>query len=69
MRLPLDRAELVRDIYRRVANVRHPDDWHPVSVVCERCGKVGTTIVTAWDGERVRYECRPSRASRSQSWP
>lgn len=60
IRLALDRAELVRDIYRRVANVRHPDDWHPVSVVCERCGKVGTTIVTAWDGERVRYECRPS---------
>lgn len=59
IRLALDRAPLVRDIYRRVANVRHPDDWHPVSVVCERCGKVGTTIVTAWDGERVRYECRP----------
>lgn len=60
IRLALDRAELVRDIYRRVANVRHPDDWHPISVVCERCGKVGTTIVTAWDGERVRYECRPN---------
>ncbi len=60
IRLALDRAELVRDIYRRVANVRHPADWHPVSVVCERCGKVGTTIVTAWDGERVRYECRPN---------
>ena len=27
--------------------------------ICERCGKVGTTIVTAWDGERVHYECRP----------
>ncbi len=60
IRLALERAELVRDIYRRVANVRHPDDWHPISVVCERCGKVGTTIVTAWDGERVRYECRPN---------
>jgi lysyl-tRNA synthetase class 1 len=59
IRLALDRAALVRDIYRRVANVRHPDTWHPVSVVCERCGKVGTTIVTAWDGERVHYECRP----------
>jgi lysyl-tRNA synthetase class 1 len=58
IRLALDRAALVRDIYRRVANVRHPDTWHPISVVCERCGKVGTTIVTEWDGERVRYECR-----------
>jgi lysyl-tRNA synthetase, class I len=58
VRLALDRAETVREIYRRVANVRHPDAWHPASVVCEQCGKVGTTIVTAWDGERVFYECR-----------
>jgi lysyl-tRNA synthetase class 1 len=59
IRLALDRAPLVREIYRRVANVRHPDTWHPVSVVCEVCGKVGTTIATDWDGERVFYECRP----------
>ncbi|HXG39335.1 MAG TPA: lysine--tRNA ligase, partial [Candidatus Limnocylindrales bacterium] len=59
IRLVLDRADRVRTIYERVARVRHPASWHPVSVVCERCGKVGTTIVTAWDGERVRYECRP----------
>jgi lysyl-tRNA synthetase class 1 len=58
IRTALDRAQLVREIYRRVANVRHPDTWHPISVVCEVCGKVGTTIVTKWDGERVYYECR-----------
>jgi lysyl-tRNA synthetase class 1 len=58
IRTALDRAGLVREIYRRVANVRHPDTWHPVSVVCESCGRVGTTIVIQWDGERVRYECR-----------
>lgn len=60
VRLALDRAERVREIYRRVANVQHPADWHPLQVVCEQCGKVGTTIVTAWDGERVFYECRPN---------
>ncbi|HEY6057531.1 MAG TPA: lysine--tRNA ligase [Candidatus Limnocylindrales bacterium] len=59
IRLALDRADVVRDIYRRVANVQHPSDWHPVQVVCERCGRIGTTIVTRWDGERVYYECRP----------
>jgi lysyl-tRNA synthetase, class I len=59
VRVALDRAAVVRDIYRRVANVRHPDEWHPLSVICENCGRVGTTIVTAWDGERVHYECRP----------
>jgi lysyl-tRNA synthetase, class I len=59
IRQALDGAATIREIYRRVANVRHPDTWHPLSVVCEQCGKVGTTIVTEWDGERVRYECRP----------
>jgi lysyl-tRNA synthetase class 1 len=58
IRAALDRAAVVRDIYQRVANVQHPDEWHPLSVICEHCGRVGTTIVTAWDGERVHYECR-----------
>ncbi|MHB8399257.1 MAG: lysine--tRNA ligase [Candidatus Limnocylindrales bacterium] len=60
IRQALDRAALVREIYRRVANVQHPDEWHPVQVVCEQCGRIGTTIVTRWDGERVFYECRPA---------
>lgn len=60
IRLALDHAPLVREIYRRVANVQHPETWHPVGVVCPTCGKVGTTIVTKWDGELVFYECRPA---------
>ena len=58
IRTALDRAATVREIYRRVANVQHPDTWHPASVICENCGRIGTTIVTKWDGERVFYECR-----------
>jgi lysyl-tRNA synthetase class 1 len=58
IRTALDKAALVRDIYRRVANVQHSNAWHPLSVVCESCGKIGTTIVTGWDGEQVTYECR-----------
>ena len=59
IRKALDSAATVREIYRRVANVQHPEAWHPLSVVCENCGRIGTTIVTGWDGERVHYECRP----------
>jgi lysyl-tRNA synthetase class 1 len=58
IRLALDRAPLVREIYRRVANVQHPDSWHPLGVICPTCGKVGTTIVTDWNGEVVFFECR-----------
>ena len=49
----------MRDIYRRVANVQHPGHVAPARAsICPTCGKVGTTIVTDWDGERVFYECR-----------
>ena len=60
IRRALDGAATIRDIYRRVANVNHPDAWHPLFVICENCGRIGTTIVTGWDAERgvVRYECR-----------
>ena len=58
IRLALDRAALVREIYRRVARVQHAATWHPLGVVCSTCGKVGTTIVTEWDGQRVYFECR-----------
>jgi lysyl-tRNA synthetase class 1 len=58
IRTALDKAALVREIYRRVANVQHPDAWHPLAVVCPNCGKIGTTIVTQWNGEEVFFECR-----------
>ncbi|MGH2445725.1 MAG: lysine--tRNA ligase [Candidatus Limnocylindria bacterium] len=59
IRRALDAAATIREIYRRVANVNHPDEWHPLMVICDNCGRIGTTIVTGWDGERVTYECRP----------
>ena len=59
IRKALDGAATVRRLYREISNVQHPDEWHPLLVICENCGKVGTTIVTKWDGERVFYECRP----------
>ena len=67
IRTALDRAALVRDIYRRVANVQHPDTWHPLGVICPTCGKVGTTIVTDWDGENGLL--RVPRASTSSGRP
>ena len=34
IRIALDRAALVREIYRRVANVQHPETWHPLGLIC-----------------------------------
>lgn len=55
----LDNADKVREIYSRIAKASKPDDWFPLNVVCENCGKVGTTEVYKWDGEIVYYRCSP----------
>ncbi len=59
IRTALDRAPVVREVYRRVANVQHPDHWLPLGVVCPSCGKIGTTIASDWDGETVSVACLP----------
>ena len=59
IRTALDRADVVRDLYRRVSNVERPAGWLPVSVVCPICGKVGTTLARDWDGATVAFECLP----------
>lgn len=53
----LDNADKIRKVYSEMYSKEIPDDWYPLQVVCPDCGKVGTTKVTAWDGEKVTYEC------------
>jgi lysyl-tRNA synthetase class 1 len=55
----LERADVIRQIYRTVSTVEHPPDWLPISVLCESCGRSGTTRAHDWDGHEVAYECRP----------
>ncbi len=43
----------------RVSHVERPPGWLPVSVICEACGRIGTTLATDWDGQTVAYACKP----------
>ncbi len=54
----LDNAEAIRAIYADLGAER-PDDWHALNVICQACGKIGTTYVYAWDGSVVSYRCEP----------
>jgi lysyl-tRNA synthetase class 1 len=54
----LRNAETIRQIHKRVANVDHPEGWLPISVICENCGRIGTTLATDYDGKTVAYECK-----------
>jgi lysyl-tRNA synthetase class 1 len=59
--LVLRKADLVRQVYREVANVKRPDDWLPIQIICENCGRIGTTYARDYDGKSVSYECLPDR--------
>src|SRR3990172_3317647 len=59
IRLALEHAQVVREIYQRVSHVEKAADWLPVSIICEQCGRIGTTLATDWDGHTVAYACKP----------
>ncbi|MFA6080865.1 MAG: lysine--tRNA ligase [Patescibacteria group bacterium] len=59
IRLVLDKADIVRDIYKKVVKKERGADWYPYNPICQQCGKIGTTKVFKWDGKYVYYRCEP----------
>lgn len=58
IKIALDNAEKIQDIYEEVAGSKKREvKWLPLQVVCENCGKLGTTKVHDWDGKTVAYKC------------
>jgi lysyl-tRNA synthetase class 1 len=56
--LVLRSAAAIRDIYERVSHVKKDERWLPIAVICENCGRLGTTYAFDYDGKTVAYECR-----------
>jgi lysyl-tRNA synthetase class 1 len=61
IKLALDNSEKIQDIYQKVSgSAKKEAGWLPFQVICEKCGKLGTTKVFAWDGKDVSYRCEPN---------
>jgi len=58
IKLILDKADVVRDIYKKVVKKDRGQDWFPYNPICQKCGKIGTTKVYQWDGKYVYYRCQ-----------
>ncbi len=56
----LEHAADIRRIQKEVSGSQKEDDWLPISVVCEQCGKIKTTRAFDFDGETVAYVCDQS---------
>jgi len=55
----LRHAAVVRQAYLEVSGAKRPDNWFPFQAICESCGRIGTTEVTAYEGGEIVYTCRP----------
>ncbi len=60
IKLALDNADKIQDIYAEISGSKKKEmNWLPLQVICENCGKVGTTRVYDWNGKTVAYKCEP----------
>jgi lysyl-tRNA synthetase class 1 len=59
IKVVLDNAQKVRKVYEDMYKKQIAKDWYPLQVICPKCGKLGTTKVTGWDGKEVDYICLP----------
>ena len=57
IRVALENADKIREIYKKVSKSEKDSDWLPLSVICEACGKIGTTKTHSFDGKNVKYTC------------
>jgi len=66
VRTALDRVEKIRELYHDISGYNKPKNWYPYQVFCPKCGKVGSTIVTGWDGKEVEFECKKNLVTWAQ---
>ncbi len=66
IRFVLDHVAEIKEVYQKVADYKLPDDWYPFQVICPKCGKLGTTLTTGWDGEKVSFECQEHKVDWAQ---
>ena len=53
----LDHVADIRKVYEEMYKKPVAADWYPLQAICPRCGKLGTTRVTSWDGREVMFAC------------
>jgi len=59
IKIALDNADKIRKVYSDTYKKEISKEWFPFQVICTNCGKLGTTKVIGWDGEKVQFVCDP----------
>ncbi len=61
IKIALDNAASIKAIYQKIYGKAVGAEKIPFNPVCQKCGKIGTTLAYEWDPERemVKYRCLP----------
>ncbi len=59
----LNKASEIRKIYEELYKKKIAKSWYPFQPYCSNCGKVSTTKVYNWDGEKVSFTCETNAVS------
>lgn len=62
IKLALDNTQKIQAIYRKIYGKTIGTEKLPFNPICEKCGKIGTTLAYEWDSDRevVKYSCKPN---------
>lgn len=61
IKIALDNSHKIQDIYQKIYGKTTSSDKLPFNPICEKCGRIGTTVAYEWDKKRelLRYFCKP----------
>ncbi len=63
IKIALENDAKIREIYQKISGSVKVESWLPIQMICEKCGKVGTTRSISFDGENVEYACEENMVS------
>lgn len=59
MKLAMEKRKEIAEILNKFRTTPLPEDWFPIDVICESCGKIATTKILGYDEKsaKVEYVC------------
>ena len=57
IRIALENAPRIREIFNKYREHPLADDWLPYNPICEECGRINTTFAYGYEDDIVHYRC------------
>lgn len=66
VRIVLNNAAEIRNIFKEISGSVREDDWLPFFPICQSCGRILTTKAYEFDGQKVKYRCTGGIAGKAE---